>query len=165
MEANELTIYRKTAKGAEELQTRVHGLEQRLRRPLFFVDGVKDVAHLSAVMRPGEAEVALARLVAGGYIEALSGDELPADIIRYVARANDPTYFLQVKKAIQANFAKCLGAFSETVVAEVESCNTALELRLKLRDIEEILVAALGQDEGVKLARNIGYELTQLMPR
>jgi hypothetical protein len=165
MEPNELTIYRKTAKGVEELQTRVHGLEQKFRRPLFIVDGVKDVAQLSVVMRPGEAEVALASLVEGGFIEALRGDEIPANIVRYVARADDPIYFAQAKIAMQADFAERLGAFAETVVAEVESCNTALELRLKLRDIEEILVAALGRDEGINLAREIGHELTQLVPR
>lgn len=165
MEQNELTIYRKTAKGADELQTRAHGLEQRFRRPLFIVDGVKDVAQLSVVMRPGEAELALARLVDGGYIEALRDDEIPANIVRYVARADDPAYFIQAKMAMQADFAERLGAFAETVVAEVESCNTAPELRLKLRDIEEILVAAIGHDEGINLAREIGHELTQLVPR
>ncbi len=165
MEPSELTIYRKTAKGAEELQTRVYGLEQRLRRPLFFVDGVKDVSQLSAAMRPGEAEIALAKLADGGYIEALSEDEIPINIVRYVACADDPAYFLQLKNAMQANFAECLGAFAEPVVAEMERCNTALELRLKLRDIEEILVAALGQDEGINLARKIGHELIRLVPR
>jgi hypothetical protein len=165
MELNELTIYRKTAKGIEELQTRAHGLEQRFRRPLFIVDGVKDVAQLSVVMRPGEAEVALAKLAEGGYIEALGDDEVPANIVRYVARADDPAYFAQVKITMQADFAERLGAFAEMVVAEVESCNTALELRLKLRDIEDILVAALGPDDGINLAREIGHELTQLVPR
>jgi hypothetical protein len=165
MEPNELTIYRKTAKGVEELQTHIHGLEQRFRRPLFIVDGVKDVAQLSVIMRPGEAEVALVKLVDGGYIEALRDDEIPVNIVRYVARADDPTYFAQAKIAMQADFAERLGAFAETVVAEVESCHTALELRLKLRDIEEILVAALGHDEGINLAREIGHELTRLVPR
>jgi hypothetical protein len=165
MEPNELTIYRKTAKGVEELQTRAYGLEQKFRRPLFIVDGIKDVAQLSVIMRPGEADVALARLVEGGFIEALRGDEIPASMVRYVARADDPTYFAQAKIAMQADFAERLGAFAETVVAEVESCHTALELRLKLRDIEEILVAALGRDEGINLAREIGHELTRLVPR
>jgi hypothetical protein len=165
MEPNELTIYRKTAKGVEELQTHVHGLEQKFRRPLFIVDGVKDVAQLSVIMRPGEADVALARLVEGGFIEALRGDEIPANIVRYVASADDPVHFAKTKKAMQADFAGRLGAFTDTVVAEVESCHTALELRLKLRDIEEMLIAALGHDEGINLAREIGHELTRLVPR
>jgi hypothetical protein len=165
MSSNELTIYRKTAKGVDELQTHAHGLEQRFRRPLFIVDGVKDVAQLSVIMRPGEAEVALARLVDGGYIEALRDDEIPENIVRYVARADDPAYFAQAKIAMQADFAERLGAFAEMVVAEVESCNTALELRLKLRDIEDVLVAAIGHDEGINLAREIGHELTRLVPR
>jgi hypothetical protein len=162
---NELTIYRKTAKGIDELQTRAYDLEQRFRRPLFIVDGIKDVAQLSVIMRPGEAEVALARLVQGGFIEALRDDEIPTNITRYVARADDPVHFAVTKQAMQRDFAQRLGAFADTVIAEVESCTTALELRLKLRDIEEILVAALGQDEGIGLAREIGHELTVLVPR
>lgn len=165
MALNELTIYRKTAKGIEELQTHVHGLEQKFRRPLFIVDGVKDVAQLSVIMRPGEADVALAKLMDGGYIEPLRDDEIPANIVRYVASANEPAYFAKIKKTMEADFAGRLGAFADTVVAEVASCDTALELRLKLRDIEEMLVAALGHDEGINLAREIGHELTRLVPR
>lgn len=165
MGQNELTIYRKTAKGVEELQTHLHGLEQKFRRPLFIVDGVKDVAQLSVIMRPGEADVALARLVEGGFVEALRDDEVPANMVRYVASANKPAHFAKIKKAMELDFAERLGAFADTVIAEVESCHTALELRLKLRDLEEILVAALGHDEGINLARDIGHELTRMVPR
>jgi hypothetical protein len=165
MGQNELTIYRKTAKGLDELQSRAHGLEQRFRRPLFIVDGVKDVAQLSVIMRPGEAETALPHLVEGGYIEALQAHEIPKDLVRYVARAENPLHFAQIKKTMATDFSQRLGAFAETVIAEVESCNTALELRLKLRDIEEILIAAIGHDDGGNLAREIGRELTRLVPR
>ena len=165
MNHKDLIIYRKTAKGVEELQSRLRGLEQRFRRPLFIVDGVKDVAQLSVIMRPGEAEVALTRLVQGGFIEALRDDEVPADIVRYVASADDPRHFAQIKIAVLKEFKERLGVFAETVVAEVEHCDTAFELRLKLRDIEDMLVAALGQIEGVNLAREIGGELTRLVPR
>ncbi len=165
MGQNELTIYRKTAKGLDELQSHAQGLEQRFRRPLFIVDGIKDVAQLSVIMRPGEAETALPHLAEGGFIEALQPHEIPKDIVRYVARAQSPQHFAQIKMTIAADFLQRLGAFAETVVAEVESCHSALELRWKLRDIEEILVAAIGHDDGVNLAREIGRELTRLVPR
>ncbi len=165
MGQNELTIYRKTAKGLDELQSRTHGLEQRFRRPLFIVDGVKDVAQLSVIMRPGEAETALPYLLEGGFIEALKEQEIPKDIVRYIARAEDPRHFAQIKRTMAIDFSQRLGAFAETVIAEVESCNTAIELRLKLRDIEEILIAAIGHDDGGNLAREIGRELTRLVPR
>lgn len=165
MGQNELTIYRKTARGLEELQSHAFGLEQRFRRALFIIDGRKDVTELSVIMRPGEAEIALPHLVDGGFIEQLPAHEIPKDIVRYIASAADPKNFAQIKTAIEIDFENRLGAFAETVIAEVHSCNSSLELRLKLRDIEEILVAAIGHDDGVNLAREIGQELTRLVPR
>ena len=165
MGQNGLTIYRKTARGLEELQSRAFGLEQRFRRALFIVDGRKDVTELSVIMRPGEVEIALPHLVEGEFIEEIPAHEIPKDIVRYVASAADPKNFAQIRRVIEIDFEKRLGAFAETVVAEVHSCNTALELRLKLRDIEEILIAAIGHDDGVNLAREIGRELTRLVPR
>ena len=46
-------IYRKTAKGAQEVAERLHGLEKHLRRLLIMVDGSRDVAELSAFGRSG----------------------------------------------------------------------------------------------------------------
>ena len=165
MEQTALIIYRKTDKGLEELQSRSHGLEQRFRRALFLVDGRKDMTEFSAIMRPGEAKIALTHLASGGFIVALRDDEIPADLIRYIAIADVPQHFAKIKSAVITDFAKRLGAFADTVIAEVESCNTSIELRMKLRDIEEILIAAIGQEEGVNLAREIGGELSRLVRR
>jgi hypothetical protein len=159
------TIYRRTTRGAEEIQTRAHGLEQRYRRALIMIDGVRDVTELSVMMRPGEVENAISRLIEGNFIEATPAREIPADRVVYVAIANDPTYFATLKASIVIECQGRLGAFAETVIAEIMSCETALEMRVKLRDIEQFLIAALGEKAGMDFAHSIGEELIRLVPR
>lgn len=158
-------IYRRTPKGAAEIQDRGHGLEQRLRRALLMIDGMRDVTELSVIMRPGEIESALDRLIDGGFVELVPDDEVPPDRIVYMAIANDPRHFADIKLNFVAECSARLGAFADTVIAEINSCETALELRVKLRDIESILVAALGDDEGIAFSHVMGEELTRLVPR
>jgi hypothetical protein len=62
------TIYRKTAKGVAEIETRAYRLSPRLRTALIMVDGKKSDAELAAMLGPAaEALVALAQ---EGFIEA-----------------------------------------------------------------------------------------------
>ena len=61
-------IYRKTALGADEIQTRARRLAPRLRSALILVDGRRSDEEL-ARMVPQAAE-ALAQLAAEGYIDA-----------------------------------------------------------------------------------------------
>jgi hypothetical protein len=161
----ETTVFRKSTKGTEEMAGRLHGLAQKLRRALIIIDGSKDIAELSVLMRPGEAEAAFEQLFADGYIEIVSDTELNPARIAYVPAANDPAVFAMIKHNTMTEVTQRLGAFSEMVNAEISSCNSALDLRLMLRDIEDVLVDALGQEEGVQLARKIGSELTRLVPR
>lgn len=63
-------IYRKTALGADEIQTRARRLAPRLRSALILVDGRRSDEEL-ARMVPQAAE-ALAQLAAEGYIELLA---------------------------------------------------------------------------------------------
>jgi len=43
---NPNTVYKKTEKGAEEINTRKYGLSQELRRVLIFVDGTSNVSKI-----------------------------------------------------------------------------------------------------------------------
>jgi hypothetical protein len=64
------TTYRKTAQGADEIQTRARRLAPRLRQALIVVDGRKTDAELAALL-PQAAE-SLAALLEGGYIEPVA---------------------------------------------------------------------------------------------
>jgi hypothetical protein len=158
-------IYRRTQRGAAEIQDRGHGLEHRMRRALLMIDGMRDVTELSVIMRPGEIESSLDRLIEGGFVELVPADEIPPDRIVYVAIANDPRHFANIKLNFVAECSARLGAFADTVIAEINSCETALDLRVKLRDIESILMAALGDTDGIAFSHALGEELTRLVPR
>jgi hypothetical protein len=62
------TIYRKTAKGQSEIETRAARLSPRLRAMLILVDGRRNDEVLAKMM-PGDMTVALAALLDDGFIE------------------------------------------------------------------------------------------------
>ena len=158
-------IFRKTDKGIAELQQTLATLDRAARRALIMIDGARDMDELSRFMRPGEAEPAIRRLLDGGYIEQLSGEEMPINHVAMMPYASVPENFERIKLAATLEMSAKLGAFAPTVIAEIESCQTALDMRAKLRDMEEMLIAAVGKDDGRELALRIGQELTRLVPR
>jgi hypothetical protein len=158
-------IFRRTGKGSDEIKRRSGTLEQRFRLALILCDGVRDVTELSVSMRPGEAEQAIKRLHDGGFIALASANEIPTNRVVRVAIANDPKQFPVIRQKIMGECTARLGPFGEVVAAEVESCATAIEMRMKLRDMEHFMVEALGPIDGVKFAQDIGGELTRLVPR
>ncbi len=162
------TIYRKTAKGVAEVADRRFGLDKHLRRVLIIVDGVKDIAELSTFIRAGELDDTLEQLVAQGFIEEGAGhapeaDEFPRP--HQVPAANEPAVFALIKQHAMAEISTRLGAVANLLITEIEACKDPLELRLKLRNIENVLVNRLGAEQGTDLARRIGSELTRLVER
>jgi hypothetical protein len=65
------TIYRKTAKGQAEIETRVHRLPPRLRGALILVDGHRSEADLAKLI-PVDPETTLATLLAEGFIDVFA---------------------------------------------------------------------------------------------
>lgn len=158
-------IFRKTAKGVAEIQSGSPLLAHGLRRALILIDGARDVAELSVMMRPGEAHSAATALLMSGHIEEIPSREHPAGRIAMMPYASVPENFERIKLATTREMSAKLGAFAPTVIAEIETCQTALDLRSKLRDIEDMLIAAIGDDAGRTMAQDIGRELTRLVPR
>lgn len=72
------TIYRKTAKGHSEIETRSHRLSPRLRSALILVDGRRSDDEVRKLM-PQQAEETLRLLVEQGFIEiiGITQDTLP----------------------------------------------------------------------------------------
>jgi len=65
------TVYRKTAKGVAEIETRAHRLVPRLRSALILVDGKKKDDELQRMILADPAGT-LASLLADGFIEVLA---------------------------------------------------------------------------------------------
>jgi hypothetical protein len=159
------TVFRKTAKGNAEIEERAFGLPLRLRRALIVVNGNRDLAELSVLMRPGELLDTIEQLVIAGFIEAVPVDELDPSRIAYFPAADDPVVFAEIKQRAINEIAYRLGPVAGLLIYEIDSCEDPLQLRLKLRNIENVLVNSLGQEAGEELARAIGRELTRLVPR
>ena len=65
------TIYRKTAKGQAEIETRGHRLPPRLRGALILVDGHRSETDLAKLI-PLDPETTLATLLAEGFIDVFA---------------------------------------------------------------------------------------------
>jgi hypothetical protein len=65
------TIYRKTAKGQAEIETRGHRLPPRLRGALILVDGQRSEADLAKLI-PVDPQTTLATLLAEGFIDVFA---------------------------------------------------------------------------------------------
>jgi hypothetical protein len=73
------TIYRKTAKGQAEIETRAHRLSPRLRGALIVIDGQRSELDLVKLI-PGDVTATLQQLEAEGFIDvfAVLADRPPA---------------------------------------------------------------------------------------
>ena len=157
------TVYRKTVKGSMEVAERTSGLEKLMRRLLIMVDGSRDVTELSAFARAGEVEVTLSQLVAGGFIELVGAGDRKLGHVPFAPAANNPAVFAVIKRNAMVEIRKRLGPVSSLLIDEIDSCAGPLQLRQKLRNIENALIQVLGPAEGAELARRIGGELTRLV--
>ena len=79
-------VFRKTAKGQAEIETRADRLAPSLRTALILVDGRRDGVAL-AKFCPSDPESTLAGLLDGGYIEMV---EPPAEVVVAAAAAESP---------------------------------------------------------------------------
>jgi len=67
-----VTVYRKSAKGQLEIETRVNRLHPRLRTVLILVDGRRNDDELRSLIQV-DADATLLALIEGGYIEVSAG--------------------------------------------------------------------------------------------
>jgi hypothetical protein len=132
------------------------------------VDGQRNSAELSVYVRAGDFEPTLERLLAEGYIEEVAAGETDPGRVARVPAANDPVVFagikIQAMTEIRVRMPGRLAPLAEVMVEEINACQSPLEMREKLRTLEESLARLLGPEEGVALARRIGAELVRLEP-
>ncbi len=157
------TVFRKTPRGTLEVAERTFGLDRNLRRLLIVIDGIKDVAELSAFVRSAEVDASIAQLETKGFIERLTPGEEPPSRPAYAPAANDPAVFALIKRNAMVEIRQRLGPVSSLLINEIEACAGPRELREKLRNIENVLVHVLGPAEGRELVRKLGGELTRLV--
>ncbi len=122
---NDHLTYRKTAKGAEAIAARAHGLVGRSRSLLILVDGKRargELLQLGAGF--GDVSLLLAQLIGDGFIELLpASDQTLAVATSTVPAAalKSPATLADVKTFASRRLMETLGPTSEQLCLKIES--------------------------------------------
>lgn len=121
------TAFVKTDKGVEEIETRGHKLDHRLRALLLVVNGKNTVEQLMRdFARFGDVQAMLKKLVSDGFI-----------------RTERP--FREVRIDVAAAVYEALGPDSDAVTLEIEACDSLAELRKYAISRRSLFETALGK--------------------
>jgi len=143
-------IYRKTAKGLAEIETRVYRLSPRLRSVLIMIDGKRSDADL-VQMLPQAAEV-LAALAQDDFISEYTRTSAapappPPAPERTVIRPPQPTFEAMRKDVLRA-FNDRLGPAGEGMAVKLERARNETEFRALLPAAVQLVTTLQGRDAG-----------------
>jgi hypothetical protein len=127
------SIFRKSAKGVSEIDTRAHRLVPRLRGMLILVDGKRSDEELARLM-PQHAAETLAALLAQGFVE-VDTTSPPAAAPKPALAPIPPTQtasFEAVRRSMVRALNDTIGPAAETLALRMERTQTAEDLRLLL---------------------------------
>lgn len=142
------TIFRKTAKGVDEIATRANRLVPRLRTALILVDGTRSEAELGKLIAQN-ADETLRELIRQGYIEPTAVvEEKPATV-----KAAAPTTghgelagssFVKFRADAVRAFNDLTGPTGETLAIKMEKTSSREQLGPLLQVAYEIVANARG---------------------
>jgi hypothetical protein len=140
------SIFRKSAKGATEIETRAHRLVPRLRAMLILVDGKRSDSELAQLMPPHAADT-LAALLEQGFVEPV---DVPAPAVAAAspsapapAAALAPSFDTTRRVVVRA-LNDAIGPAAETLALRMERTHNLDELRALL----PLAVQAVGNMRG-----------------
>lgn len=147
-------VYRKTAKGVAEIETRAHRLVPRQRGALILVDGKRSDDELAPLVG-SDAAATLASLLGNGFIEVLAtlaerAAEAAPDRVadRASDRRSSGRAFETLRRDAVRSLNDQLGPAGETVAIDLERAKTPAELQRLLllsvkvlRDFRGVAVA------------------------
>ncbi len=144
------TIYRKSAKGLHEIETRAHRLVPRLRSALILVDGKRSDDELRSMLLQQPDET-LATLLGQGFIELVAVTAPPREAPRPAAPQAPPApakaagaeFEAQRRNAVR-ELNELLGPVAETLALRIEKTKTAEELRVQLGSAQQAIVNMRG---------------------
>jgi len=142
------TIFRKTAKGVTEIETRAHRLAPRMRSALIMVDGKRSDADLRPLIQQQPDET-LAALAEQGFIEVLAAApdavQAPPAAPAAAAPARPAADFEARRRAAVRGLNDQLGPLAETLAIKIERARTADELRPLLATAVQVIGNARGR--------------------
>lgn len=125
------SIFRKSAKGATEIETRAHRLVPRLRAMLILVDGKRSDLELAQLM-PQNAADTLAALLEQGFVELVAA---PTPVAAAAPTAPPPApapSFDAVRRSVVRSLHDAIGPAAETLALRMERTHNLDELRALL---------------------------------
>jgi hypothetical protein len=148
------TIFRKTAKGAAEIETRAHRLAPRMRSLLILVDGRRDVDDLKSLIAQ-QAEETLKALADQGFIEAV-GETVKATAAAPPAAQPVPTVAARTTADFEALRRAAVRALNDTLGPSGESLALRMEKARTLEELQPLLSMAaklIGSARGAAAAQ------------
>lgn len=125
-------VLTKTGKGVEEIETRKHRLEQKLRTLLIVVNGKVTGADLVKQFEQiGNVRPGLERLLAGGFIAPASPGMSAAE-------------FRDIRVELSHALTDVLGPAGDAITLQLEACKNLDELRAFVESRRPSLEGALG---------------------
>lgn len=154
------SVYKKTAKGQSEIETRANRLVPRLRTALILVDGKRTDDDLRGMIA-AEPDQVLATLLQDGYIEVIATTPPPRSAPAAPEPSDEPPppRKLEETKRMAVRFLnEHLGPSAESLALKIERAQSATELRPHLEMAEHFLRAgrgpAVAEDFGDKFLDN-----------
>ena len=134
------SIFLKTAKGIEEIETRSNRLGSRLRIALIQVDGHSSVEALQARI-PGDGFALLQELLRDGYIASADGSAAPAPATTDASRTpGTATFDLVAAKRRAAKAIKTLlGPAGDSIAMGIENTKTFTEFSARAERTREMV--------------------------
>ncbi|MDP3221833.1 MAG: hypothetical protein Q8M96_01730 [Rubrivivax sp.] len=147
-------IFRKTAKGVAEIETRAHRLTPRMRSALILVDGKRDAEDMKLLITQ-QAEETLQTLAEQGFIEAVGetvrsqSSSAPAAAPASEARAAAPTAkpgpdFDNLRRGSVRALNEALGPSAESLAIRIERARNLQELQPLLAQAAKLIGAVRG---------------------
>jgi hypothetical protein len=134
---NPNTVYKKTAKGAEEISTRKYGISTELRHVLIFVDGTSNVSKI-LVKGAGFPNIAqhLEELVQQEFIQAdasVTISDIKAELIAVAQQVLGPAAEKIVSKLRDAHESK------DGLLETVNNCKKTVRLVIDEKKADELM--------------------------
>jgi hypothetical protein len=158
------SIFRKTAKGLAEIETRAHRLPPRLRSALIVVDGKRDEEALSKLVLQDPA-LTLQTLLEAGFIEVC--DTVPAPSprpapaaapARPAAAPPAPSGFDQTRRDAVRALTDLIGPMGEALAIKMEKTRSLDELRPLLSVAMQIIANTRGRQAATDYGTRFGAD-------
>jgi len=149
------SVLEKTTKGSEEIETRKHKLDAKLRPILIAVNGKLKAAELAAQFAQlGDVSALLDDMLKQGFVRPATGASSsgPASL----PGAPDPAKLKRAVAEASRFISDSLGPGGDTITAQLEKSKTLEELNAFLDKRRDTLEAALGKPKAAQFWQKIG---------